>query len=74
MLSLVTGLLVFAVVIATCCIAGCLMALPYLGTVLLLPVLVFNRAYALHYLAQFGPTFDVFAPTAPAAPAGAPAA
>ena len=34
---------------------------------LLLPVLVFNRAYALHYLAQFGPNYDVFTP--PSAPA-----
>jgi hypothetical protein len=69
-LGFVIGLLILAVVIVTCCVAGCLMALPYLGTVLLLPVLVFHRAYALHYLAQFGPAFDVFAPPAPVPPAG----
>lgn len=51
---------VAAVVLATCCLAGCLLVIPYLGTVLLLPVLVFKRAYSLHYLAQYGPGFDVF--------------
>jgi hypothetical protein len=63
-LAIVIGIVVFIVVIVTCCLAGCLMAIPYLGTVLLLPVLMFKRAYSLHYLAQFGPTYDVFAPTA----------
>ena len=56
--------LVVVVVLATCCIAGCLFALPYLGTVFLLPILVFERAYSLHYLAQFGPEYDVFSPPA----------
>ena len=50
---------VFAVVIVTCCIAGCLLAIPYLGTVLFLPVLVFQRSYSLYYLAQFGPEWNV---------------
>ena len=40
------------------------MMVPYLGTVLLLPVLVFQRAYSLHFLAQFGPAYDVFPPAA----------
>ena len=60
-LAMAIGLMVIIVVIATCCIAGCFLALPYLGTVLLLPVHVFNRAYSLYYLAQFGREFDVFA-------------
>jgi len=65
-LAMVIGMAVLIVVIATCCIACCFMALPYLGTVLLLPVHVFNRAYSLYYLAQFGRQFSVF-PTEPAA-------
>ena len=52
------GLLVLAVVLVTCCCAGCLLLLPFIGTVLLLPVLVFKRAYPLYYLAQYG--YDVF--------------
>lgn len=67
-LGLVIGVLVLIVVIATCCIAGCFLAIPYFGTVLLLPVHVFNRAYSLYYLAQFGREFDVF----PNGPAGIP--
>jgi len=68
-LAMVIGMMVLMVVIATCCIAGCFMALPYLGTVLLLPVHVFHRAYSLYYLAQFGREFDVFR-TETTAPAG----
>ena len=61
-LALAIGAIVLVVVLATCCIAGCLLALPYLGTVLFLPVLVFSRSYSLHYLAQFGREYDVFPP------------
>jgi hypothetical protein len=67
-LGMVIGILVLAVVVVTCCCAGCLLILPFIGTVLLLPVLVFKRSYSLYYLAQFG--YDVFSiPPAPAAPA-----
>lgn len=55
------GVLVIAVMLATCCIACCLLAIPFLGTVLLLPVLIFQRAYSAYYLAQFGADYDVFA-------------
>src|SRR5439155_25767137 len=51
--------LVLMVVLVTCCIAGCLFAIPYLGTVFLLPILVFTRAYSIYYLAQFGKEYDV---------------
>ena len=59
------GLVVLVAVVITCCIAGCLMALPYLGTVVLLPVLVFKRSYSIYYLAQFGLAYDVFPPAPP---------
>ena len=68
-LGMAIGTLILVVVLVTCCCAGCLMALPYLGTVLLLPVLIFKRAYPLYFLAQFGPEYDVFPPPTPAAPA-----
>lgn len=63
--------IVIGAVLVTCCIAACFLALPFIGTVLLLPILIFKRAYALHYLAQFGPQYDVFPqpPTPPTAPA-----
>jgi hypothetical protein len=66
-LALAIGCIVLVAVIATCCIAGCLLAIPYLGTLLLLPVLVFQRAYSVFYLGQLGPQYNLFQPTAPPA-------
>jgi hypothetical protein len=63
-LAIAISVVVAGVVLVTCRIAGCLFALPYLGTVILLPILVFERAYSLHYLAQFRSDYDVFAPPA----------
>lgn len=65
-LSVAAGAIVLALVVVTCCIAGCIMAIPYLGTVLLLPLLVFQRGYSLHFLAQFGPEYDSFNAQLPA--------
>jgi hypothetical protein len=59
-IALVIGFIILAVFVVTCCIACCFSALPYLGTVLLLPVLVFRRAYSLYYLAQYGPNYNVY--------------
>jgi hypothetical protein len=66
-LAIAIFLLELVLVLATCCIAGCLFALPYLGTVLLLPIIMFRRSFSLYYLAQFGPEYNVFPPSAPAA-------
>jgi hypothetical protein len=66
-LGMAIGIIVLGAVLITCCCAGCLMVIPYLGTVLLLPVLVFRRSYPLYFLRQFGPGYDVF-PSAPPAP------
>jgi hypothetical protein len=72
-LAMAIGVIVFGAVLITCCIAGCLMALPYLGTVLLLPVLIFKRCYSLYFLAQFGRDYDVFPPDLPPQPGASPA-
>jgi len=61
-IALAIGAIILTAVFATCCCAACILALPYIGTVLMLPVLVFKRAYSLLYLGQFGPEFDVFRP------------
>jgi hypothetical protein len=42
--------------------------------VLLLPVLIFQRSYALYYLAQYGPQYDVFPRTEPPASPSVPPA
>jgi hypothetical protein len=59
-ISIVLGVMILAVVLVTCCIAGCIFAIPYIGTVLLLPLIMFRRAYSLFYLAQYGPSYNVF--------------
>jgi len=43
-----------------CCCASVLLLVPYVGTVILLPLIAFKRAYSLFYLRQFGTQFDVF--------------
>ena len=64
-IHMAVGTLLVAIACVTCCIAGCIMALPYLGTVFLLPVLVFTRSYSLYYISQYGPEFDVFSSAVP---------
>src|SRR5262249_56848802 len=46
---------------ATCCIA----AIPYVGTVVLLPVFVLLRSFSLLFLRQFGPEYDVWTTSMP---------
>ncbi|MFH1371207.1 MAG: hypothetical protein ABII09_07990 [Planctomycetota bacterium] len=59
--------LVIGIIAATICLVGCccccasvLLLVPYVGTVILLPLIAFTRAYSLFYLRQFGAQFDVF--------------
>jgi hypothetical protein len=54
--------IVIAAICVTCCCALCILAIPYVGTVLMLPLLVFQQAYVLYYLAQYGPQFNTIAP------------
>lgn len=62
------AVLAFQIVLLVLCIfTCCIVLLPYVGTVLLLPVWVLYRAYSVEFLAQFHPDFDLFS----AAPAEA---
>jgi len=56
LLGLAIGIMAAIATCVTCCIA----ALPYIGTVILLPLFVFIRCYPLYFLRQFGPEWDVF--------------
>jgi hypothetical protein len=66
--QIVIALVIFTIISMGFCIGLCfccvslLLLVPYIRTVILLPVLVFKRAYSLLYLGQFGPEFDVFRP------------
>lgn len=55
-LGIATGIVGLLLVLVTCCIA----IIPYVGTVVLLPVFVFARCYPLCFLAQLGPDWDFF--------------
>ena len=62
-ISLAIGFIAMTVCLVTCCCCCCLLVLfvlPYVGTVILLPLIAFKRAYSLFYLRQFGAQFDVF--------------
>jgi hypothetical protein len=69
---LLYGLLVFLMKVAvvalivvvglmTCCIGFLLLAIPYVNSVVLLPVSYGFRAFSLEFLGQFGGGFDLFA-------------
>jgi hypothetical protein len=56
--------LVFVIALLVCCTC-CLVALPYVGTVILLPMWVTYRALGPEFLAQFDQKFDLFTHTMP---------
>ena len=56
-LALAGGILTCVLTCVTCCIA----AIPYVGSVILLPLYTFYYAFTLLFLRQFGPDYDVWA-------------
>lgn len=55
LLAVAVGAVVITVGLLTCCIGLILVALPYVGTVILLPLLVTYRAFSLEFMAQLHP-------------------
>ena len=51
--------------LATCCIGFIFLIIPYISTVVTLPVWYMYRAFSLEYLAQFGPEYDAFRRSSP---------
>lgn len=51
------------IAVAAVCLTCLLTTIPYIGTVVLLPLFVFERSYGLYFLEQFGPEWHFF-PTA----------
>jgi hypothetical protein len=66
-LGIAEAMVVMLGICLTCCIGG----LPYVSSVLFLPVFVFNRAYSLYYLRQFGYQYNLLVELAPPPPDGA---
>jgi uncharacterized membrane protein len=44
----------------TTCLTCCITAIPYIGTVILLPLYVFLMSYMLLFVRQFGPDYDAW--------------
>jgi hypothetical protein len=70
-ISVVFGMAVVVGGFATCCVGFLLLSIPYVGSVVLLPIEVTLRGLGPDFLAQLGPEWSIFAPAAgaPAAPA-----
>ncbi|NIO48503.1 MAG: hypothetical protein GTN73_03550 [Candidatus Aminicenantes bacterium] len=47
----------------TCCVGFLLLIIPYIGTVITLPIWYIFRAFSLEFLAQFGPKYELFPPS-----------
>lgn len=67
-LHIAVALVIVAVGLATCCIPFLILAIPVVGTVVLLPLHVTYRLFSLEFLGQLGPDFQLLA-----APAAVPA-
>ncbi len=50
----------FVVGLFTCCIGFLFLAIPYIGSVITLPIAYTYRAFSLEYLEQFGPEYKIF--------------
>ena len=55
-LGIASAITACATILATCCIA----LIPYIGTVIMLPLFVCLRVFGLRFIRQFGPDYDVW--------------
>jgi hypothetical protein len=58
--QIVIGFSIGMIALFATCLTCCLTVIPYLGTVILLPLAVFVRSYSLYFLEQFGPEWTFF--------------
>jgi hypothetical protein len=65
LMKIVLAIAVTAIGILSCCLTCCIVLVPYVGTVILLPVWVFLRAFPLYFLGQFGSRYGRFATLGP---------
>jgi hypothetical protein len=62
LLILLLGFLFVVFFAMACALSCCILAIPYVGTVILLPIWVTYRLFSVEFLAQFDPGFDLFTP------------
>lgn len=58
-LGVLTGMLLLMLACGTLGAACCLMMIPFVGTLVVLPILVFTRSYSLAFLEQLGPAWTL---------------
>ena len=58
--DMVVGLVLICAGCLTCCCLFCICAIPYIGTVLLLPLFVWQRYWGVEFMRQFGPDYDAW--------------
>lgn len=58
-LALVVGFLIFFTGVMTCCVGFLLLAIPFVGTVFMLPILAAYRAFTIAFLSQFDSDTDL---------------
>ena len=46
--------------LCTCCVGFIILSIPYIGTVIMLPVFYTFRAFSVEFLEQFGPEYKIF--------------
>lgn len=56
----VLGIAVGIALVIAMCLTCCIAAIPYVGTVIFLPVYVFLQSFSLLFIRQFGPEYDVW--------------
>jgi len=54
------GLAIGFITVFLCCLLCCTVLIPYVGTVILLPIHVFWRSYSVHFLGQFDKNLKMF--------------
>jgi hypothetical protein len=66
LMRIVLGIAMGIIMMLGMCVTCLIAALPYIGTVFFLPLLVFNRCYSLYFLRQFGPEYNLIVERMPA--------
>ena len=60
LMKILLGFAVITISTICCCCTCCFARIPYIGTVILLPLIMFNRCYSLFFLEQFGDDWMFF--------------
>jgi MFS family permease len=71
-LGILAVIFIAAAGLLTCCVGLLLLIIPYVGTVITLPIWYTFRAFSLEFLAQFGSEYELFPPSGES-PASVPA-